>query len=76
MKLSKAAIKKVNELTVRLSLALELKVTERWIAQCIKENTENGPLTKTAAIQVIQEKTGLSFDQILETGKAKVKFLS
>lgn len=73
MKLSQTAINRINvtdeknALLIRLELALALKVTERWISKCLKENTENGPLTKGAAIQVLQDKTGLSFDQILES---------
>lgn len=71
MKLSQTAIRKINDdnkekaLTTRLKLALALKVTERWIDKSIKENNYNGPLTKGAALKVIQEQTGLSFDQIL-----------
>lgn len=65
MKLSNKAIK---ALTVRarnrIALALDCSVqsVDRWI----KENESNGNMTKAQVLQIINEETGLSDQEILE----------
>jgi hypothetical protein len=43
-------------------LACSIHTVERWI----RDNQDNGDLTKTAAVEIIMEETGLSFQQVLE----------
>lgn len=66
MKLSAVAIEKINETPIRLKLALFLGVTERWVSQLIRDNAENGDLTKAGSIELIQSETGLTDVEILE----------
>lgn len=73
MKLTNTAIqaaKSNTRLKALLSLGFEKSVhtIDRWIS----ENEPNGDLTKAAAIQLIQEETGLTQDQILEETEKEV----
>lgn len=72
MKLSKRALKAINDKTIRLKLAMELKVTEQWIITLLGNNKENGPLTTAGAMRVIRQETRLSDDQILVAEKTTV----
>lgn len=69
MKIKKSILNKVNNTENRLRIALALKQTERSIEYAIKNNAENGPLTKAASLQAIREITGLNNDDILLTAK-------
>ncbi len=66
MRLSQIALQKINTGQVRLRLAMQFDCTERWISQLIKENLNDGDLTKASALQIIREQTGLSDGEILE----------
>ena len=56
---------------IRTKLALALKCTERWIQDCIKENKDNGALTKYAAVDILREETGLSDNEILDMSEVE-----
>lgn len=73
MKLSADALDKINKTPIRLKLALELNCTERWVSILIKENEPNSDLTKSSALRIIREETGLTDEQILEDTTAAVK---
>lgn len=47
-------------------LALQLDCSVPTVDRWIKANDENGDLTKSAAVQVISEETGLNQSEILE----------
>lgn len=66
MKLSKKAIKRIDNLNSRLQLATGLQFSETWIRSLILANKENGPLTTAKALHVIKENTGMAFEEILE----------
>lgn len=70
MRLSQKALQLINTSKVRLRLAMQFDCTERWISQLIKENQQDGDLTKASALNIIREHTGLSDDEILEEGEA------
>lgn len=65
MRLSPIAIAKISSTDIRLKLALSLHVTEKSIIEYIKNNKNNGSLTKASALIVIKEETGLTEEEIL-----------
>ena len=67
MKLSKLALKAINNPTTRRRLMEVLGVTEFTISRYIQKNSDN--LTKAAAMQIIREVTGLDDQNILEQPK-------
>jgi uncharacterized protein YacL (UPF0231 family) len=66
MRLSQIALQKINTGQVRLRLAMQFDCTERWISQLIKENLNDGDLTKASALEIIRTQTGLTDTEILE----------
>lgn len=66
MRLSEKTISAINNKTFHSKLALALDFTDTWVRVLIAKNKENGPLTTIKAIQLIQEETGLSHEEILE----------
>jgi hypothetical protein len=64
MKLSKKALKKINDQRTLSLLSLALGKSEMSIRRYIKSNAPE--LTQASALQVIREETGLADDQILE----------
>jgi hypothetical protein len=66
MRLTKKALKKVDQQEIRLKLALALGFTEAWVITLIARNKDNGPLTLAKALQVIVQETGLKQEEILE----------
>jgi hypothetical protein len=71
MKLTRRAIKNINNLETRLKLAMFFKVTERRISQMIKDNKNDGQFTTASALKLIRELTGLDDSQILEETKTE-----
>lgn len=73
MKLTKAAIDAILEHTpaIKQELAMTLTCSEGTINRHLRENQDNGDLTKVAALQVIRQRTGLSDEQILEEDTVK-----
>lgn len=65
MKLTPHALQRLDNLNVRLALALKLQFSETWIRSLIIKNKDNGPLTTAVALKVIQNETGLSESEIL-----------
>jgi hypothetical protein len=72
MKLSKTVLQRIagsvktrEAKAVRTTLALALNFTERWVLKCLQENKDNGPLTLTKSVQILEKCTGLSSDEIL-----------
>jgi hypothetical protein len=63
MKLSKLALKAINNPTARRRLMEVLGVTEFTISRYIQRNSDN--LTKASAMQVIRQVTGLEDKDIL-----------
>lgn len=72
MRLTKKALAKIDDKTIRLKLAIALKCTEQWVIKLIDANKHNGPLTTASALIVIRTETKLTDDQILEAEKVKV----
>jgi hypothetical protein len=70
MQLTNKAINKIT-LQARNRLAVELKCSVPTVDRWIKKNEVNGDLTKTIALQVISEETGLAYSQILEDKNSK-----
>jgi hypothetical protein len=71
MRLTKKAIKAVDQREIRLKLALALCCTEAWIIKLIGANKKNGPLTTASAISVIKQETGFTDKAILEDTTAE-----
>lgn len=65
MKLSTRAIELIDNTTVRIAIAKELKVGEQAVCKAIKSNRDNGTLTKATALIIIRHYTGLTNDEIL-----------
>lgn len=72
MKIKARVIAKINTPENRTRIALALRQGEQSIAKACKSNSENGPLTKAAAIKAIREITGFTDEQILDSD-VKVK---
>lgn len=71
MKLSKRAIKAINNTRVRMQIGLVLGVGEQSVRHYIRDNDDNGDLTRIGVLQVISEVTGMSTDEILTGEKVK-----
>lgn len=69
MKISEAAKSKITVRT-KNKLALEFDCSVPTIDRWIKENEENGDLTKTKAVQIISEETSIPVQEILEESEA------
>lgn len=69
MRLSKQAIKRINNTEMRMKIGLVLKVGEQSIRHYINANDDNGDLTRIGVLQLISEETGMSTEQILTTDK-------
>lgn len=67
MRLTKKAIKAINNTDTRLKLALALSFTEQWIIKVIDANKTNGPLTTATALIVIRQETKLKDSEILDS---------
>lgn len=65
MKLTSQALTQIRNKRTRAKLAFRLNVTDQSIVNYIEANKENGPLTTMAAVQIIQEDTGLDQSEIL-----------
>lgn len=70
MKLTDDAIKAMT-LRARNRIAIELDCSVQTVDRWIKENEDNGNMTKTLVVQIISEETGLNQDQILEESDVK-----
>ena len=68
MRLTKKALKRINNTKARMRIALALCCSEMTVRRYIDANDDN--LTKAAAMQVIREETGLTDSEILEEDKA------
>lgn len=65
MKLSKKALDKILEdMSIRLKIAIALNCSEGTINRYLRQNHDN--LTKAAALEVIRTETGLADVEILE----------
>jgi protein involved in sex pheromone biosynthesis len=68
MKLSKVALQKIrSDQRIKTLLALALGRSAQSVYYYIKRNDDE--LTKAAALAVIKKETGLSENEILETGE-------
>ena len=70
MKLTQKAI---DAITVRTKnrIALEMDCSVPTVDRWIKENEDNGDLTKAKVVEIIVEETGLRQQQILEKSAVK-----
>lgn len=75
MKLTKQAISRIDRAAI-LQLCLALDFSELWVTKLVEQNKDNGPLTTAKAVQVIQEKTGLSDSEVLEESVEPSKIAS
>jgi hypothetical protein len=71
MRVSKKAIRKIDNQSTRLKLAQVIPCSETWVRVLIKKNKPNGPLTTIAAVGVITEVTGLDQSEVLEVTAPK-----
>lgn len=65
MKLTQKALEIIRKPEVRRLLAIALDCTDQTIMRYIRTNDDC--LTKAAALKLIQEETGLTNEEILET---------
>lgn len=72
MKLTQIAI---DAITVRTKnrIALDMDCSVPTVDRWIKENEDNGDLTKARIVEIIREETNLKNSQILEEVKEPVK---
>ncbi len=70
MKLTQKAI---DAITVRTKnrIALEMDCSVPTVDRWIKENEDNGDLTKARVVEIIKEETGLKNQMILEESEVK-----
>jgi len=73
MKLSKAAITRINTPAIRRELSRVLDCTEQSIIRYIHRNKENGLLTTAGSLEVIRKETGLNDGEILVSEPVKIK---
>lgn len=66
MKLTKRAIKAINNRKAILAIALATGFSELWVTKLIDANKNDSALTSATAMKVIREETKLSDDEILE----------
>lgn len=59
------AIKHKERLRLRNRLALELDVHFSSLERWLKENENDGPLTRASALKLIEEETGMAQEEIL-----------
>ena len=71
MKLSEKAIKSLT-VRARNRIALEMDCSVPSVDRWIKENEDNGNMTKAGVIKIISEETGLNESEILEQESEKV----
>jgi len=64
MKLTKKALKAINEPEIRMRIALDVHKSDNTIKRWIKANDDN--LTKASALAVIKRETGMPECEILE----------
>ena len=64
MRLTRIALKNINQTHIRPKIALALGVSEQTVIRYIYANHEN--LTKIAAIEVIVKETGMKQDEIID----------
>lgn len=69
MKIKKRVLNKINTPEHRTRIAMALKQGEQSVAVMCRRNTDNGPLTKAAALIAIREITGLTDEDILDLDK-------
>jgi hypothetical protein len=71
MKITTTAI---NKITVRTKnrLALEFNCSVPTVERWIKDNKENGDLTKSMALQILSEELNLTDTEILEEEKTTI----
>ena len=70
MKISQSAIDKITVRT-KNRIALEFDCSVPTVDRWIKDNDENGDLTKAMAVQIISEETGIPVEEILEESDVK-----
>jgi len=70
MKLTSTALKSITTKT-RNRIALELNCSVYTVDRWIKDNEDNGDLTKAKPVQIIAEETGLGNSEILEEATEK-----
>ena len=66
MKIRQEVLDKIDNPGTRSRIAASLKQGEQSVALACRNNSDDGPLTKYAALVAISEITGLPFDQIVE----------
>lgn len=66
MKLSKRALRKLDNKESKLRLALAMGFSEQWVNKLLSQNKANGPLTTITAINFIERETNLKQDEILD----------
>jgi hypothetical protein len=66
MKIKARILNKINTPENRTRIALALRQGEQSVAKACRTNSQNGPLTKAAALKAIREITGLTDEQILD----------
>lgn len=66
MKIKQNIIDQINEPETRSKIAVALKQGEQAVYVACKNNSDDGPLTKYAALVAISEITGLPIDKIVE----------
>jgi len=65
MILTENALELIKAPDIRRALTVVLSCVDQTIVRYIKNNDSNGPLTTVAAVQKIEELTGLSENEIL-----------
>jgi hypothetical protein len=61
------AIKSIHGNTqAKTRLAQSLKASIHTVERWIKDNLENGPLTRILAVEIISEETGIEFHKVTE----------
>lgn len=58
--------KELIDTRTKTRIALAMNKSVYSVAKWIKDNDPNGPLTTTAAVQIISEETGIPVNEVLE----------
>lgn len=73
MKVRSEVIKKINKPQLRTRIAGQLAIGEATVYVHLKNNKDNGRLTKMDALKAISEVIGISTNEILELEQIRAK---
>lgn len=66
MKIKNTIVEQVNSIRGRRRIGHSLDISDQMVYMHLKENRENGVLTKLSALKCIAEQVGMNVEEILD----------